>query len=322
MIPIRVTNLMNDNMQTVGFYNLENLFHPTENHPTTERNFLSSSSKKWTSKRYQNKISKLAYALSRIGEKETGKHPAIVGLAEVESVKALTDLITSEHLKDHNYQYIHYKSPDKRGINVAFLYDARVFEVIHSEIFPVTLVDKNGASDYTRDILWVSGLLDGETIHVIVNHWSSRYTGEQETEYKRFISSQKVVDIITKINKSKADAKIIVMGDFNDNPINRSLEQLVETTHLHNPMKSLWTYNRGSYFHNRQWHLFDQILMTSNFLKPSGRLLKFHKASILDAPFLRSFSGRHKGVPFRTYVGKKHTGGYSDHFPVYIILKK
>ncbi|GAA3558205.1 endonuclease/exonuclease/phosphatase family protein [Snuella lapsa] len=309
-------------MQTIAFYNLENLFDLADDPHTNDNDFLPRSAKQWTPKRYTNKLRKLGFAINNIGKKETGKHPALVGLAEVENDSVIEDLIASEHLNDCNYNYIHYDSLDERGIDVALLYDITVFEVLSSETFAVYLVDEDGTPDYTRDILLVSGLLDGESIHVIVNHWSSRREGARETEHKRMASSNKVGEIIDQLRQSETDPKIVVIGDFNDDPSCGSIKQLVKNHNLFNPMETLRSYNRGSTSHNRQWNLFDQILFTTNFLKSTPRTLEYSSANIFDEDFLKLFSGKFKGTPFRTYVGKKYKGGYSDHFPVYAIFRK
>lgn len=315
-IPVR------HNMQTVAFYNLENLFDLVDDKLTNDNDFLPGSVKNWTPKRYDNKLRKLGFAISNIGKRETGKHPALVGLAEVENAKVIEDLIASKHLNNCNYSYVHYDSPDERGIDVALIYDTNAFEVLHSETYTIKLTDDDRSADYTRDVLLVTGLLDEENVHVIVNHWSSRREGEKETEPKRLASSNKVGEIISSLNADSEDAKIIVIGDFNDEPQSQSLKQLVENYSLYNPFETLRSYSRGTVKHARQWFIFDQVLMSTNFFKTSDKLFEFSSANIFDEDFLKLFNGRYKGSPFRTYVGKKYKGGYSDHFPVYAIFKK
>lgn len=315
-IPVR------DDMQTVAFYNIENLFDVYDDKHTHDGDFLPTSIKKWTPKRYDKKLRKIGFAISNIGKKETGKHPAIVGLAEVENAKVIEDLIDSKHLEDCNYGYVHYDSLDERGIDVALLYDKNVFEVLTSEPFTIILTDDDGSPDYTRDILLVTGLLDGEKVHVLVNHWSSRREGEKETEHKRLASSDKVGEIISNLKFENENAKIIVIGDFNDDPHSNSIKHLVENSNLFNPMETLRSFDRGTTKHNRQWNLFDQILISTNFFRTSDHLYEFSSANIFDEEFLKLFEGKYKGTPFRTYVGKKYKGGYSDHFPVYAIFKK
>ncbi|WP_111307759.1 endonuclease/exonuclease/phosphatase family protein [Confluentibacter sediminis] len=316
-------SLIRHNMQTIAFYNCENLFDVYDDKRTNDNDYLPTSIKKWTRPRYENKLRKLSFAISNIGKTETGKPPAIVGLAEVENAKVVKDLIAFKHLKDYDYRYIHYNSLDARGIDVALIYDKTAFEVLHSETFTINLVDVlDGTLDFTRDILLVSGLLDGEKIHVIVNHWSSRREGEKETEHKRMTSANKVTEIITSLRQKDVHAKIVVMGDFNDDPSSNSIKHLVETNQLYNATETLRSFSRGSANHFRQWNLFDQIIFSTNFFETSNNALEFYQANIFDADFLKQFNGRFKGTPFRTYAGKKYIGGYSDHFPVYAIFKK
>ncbi|GAL66411.1 endonuclease/exonuclease/phosphatase family protein [Jejuia pallidilutea] len=310
------------NMQTVAFYNIENLFDLRDSRFTNDNDFLPESVKRWTPKRYQNKLQKIGFAISNIGRQETGKHPAIVGLAEVENAKVLKDLIASKHLENCDYNYVHFDSLDERGIDVALLYNTKAFKVLHTETFSVSLVDNDGTPDYTRDILLVGGKLDGENIYFILNHWSSRREGVEETEFKRLAASEKVSEIISWLTQEDKHAKIMVLGDFNDTPQNESLKRLTEDHSLFNPFETLRSFTRGTVKHRRQWYVFDQILVSTNFFKSSKNEFEFFKANIFDVDFLKLFRGPFKGAPFRTYVGKKYKGGYSDHFPVYTILKK
>ncbi|MFB9056013.1 endonuclease [Mariniflexile ostreae] len=314
--------LVRHDLQTVAFYNVENLFDIHDNKRTHDNDYLPASVKRWTYKRYQNKLRKLGFAISNIGKNETGKHPAIVGLAEVESAVAIKDLLSSKHLEHLNYGYVHYDSLDERGIDVALLYDKNAFKLQHSESFRVYLANENGTPDYTRDILLVSGWLDGEKIHVIVNHWSSRHEGLEETEPKRLAAADKVSEIMNTLAQTCEDPKIIVIGDFNDDPSSNSIRKLVKTQNLYNPMDVLHTYSRGTSTHRFKWNLFDQILFTTNFFEATPNTLSFDKAEIFDDDFLKLSHGKHKGKPFRTYIGPKYQGGYSDHFPVYAIFKK
>jgi len=315
-IPVR------HDMQTVAFYNIENLFDLRDSKFTNDGDFLPESVKRWTPKRYKNKLRKLGFAISNIGLQETGKHPAIVGLAEVENARVLEDLLNSKHLEDLNYDYVHFDSLDERGIDVAMLYDTKVFEVLHTETFSVSLTDDDGSPDYTRDILLVGGKLEDEKVYFIVNHWSSRREGQKETEFKRLAASEKVSEIISSLTQDNENVKIMVLGDFNDTPQNESLKRLVEDHDLFNPFETLRSFTRGTVKHKRQWFVFDQILISTNFFKSSKSEFEFFKANIFDVDFLKQFKGPFKGSPFRTYVGKKYKGGYSDHFPVYTILKK
>ena len=307
---------------TIAFYNIENLFDTVDDAFTDDNDFLPHSAKRWTEKRYQNKLRKLGQVISQIGEADVDLPPAIVGLAEVENEHVVEDLIQSKYLKHYDYDLVHYDSSDERGIDVALIYDKTRFKVLQSEPFSVFIEDTLGERDHTRDILLVTGELEGSLLHIVVNHWSSRREGEKETEYKRLAAAKVANSIIHKLNLEYHNPQIIVMGDFNDNPNNKSLESLVEQSGLYNPFTTVWTNHRGSLAHYSEWNLFDQILFSTNFFDAQDSPLDFLKADVFDSKFLTQYHGKYKGEPFRTYVGKHYKGGYSDHFPIYIEIKQ
>ncbi|MFB9051791.1 endonuclease [Formosa undariae] len=306
-------------MKTIAFFNLENLFDITNDPNTFDTDFLSTSEKRWTLKRYENKLFKLGLAISSIGKTETGTHPAIVGVAEVENAKVIQDLLDSEHLKDIPYAFVHYDSPDERGIDVALLYDKTRFTVTDSAPYSIVLIEENGQVDYTRDILRVSGIFDGEQIHFLVNHWPSKH--EESNEPKRMEVSNKATEIIESLKIDNPEAKIIVMGDFNDNSASESVQALVNNNSLFNPMEQLKSFDRGTVNYRFKWDVFDQFMLTHNFLDHRSGTHNFKSANIFDPDFMKQYKGRFKGQPFRTYAGKTYKGGYSDHFPVYLLLR-
>ncbi|MGR7812640.1 endonuclease/exonuclease/phosphatase family protein [Lacinutrix undariae] len=305
---------------TIAFYNIENLFDTVDDPQTNDDDFLPNSDKRWTEKRYHKKLDKLGSVICKIGN-NTKAPPVIIGLAEVENDLVLKELLKSDKMKKHDYSFVHYNSMDERGIDVALLYDNERFNVMSSEIFNVHL-EADGEIDYTRDILLVSGELDGEMIHVIVNHWPSRREGEKVSAPKRMIAAEKVLYIIDKLKVEFLDPKIIVMGDFNDNPSNDSLKFLVDKGLLFNPMETLLSIDKGSLSYNSEWNLFDQILCSINFMETKLGALKYKSVDVYDEKFLTQYEGKYEGQPFRTYVGKNYKGGFSDHFPVYIKVKK
>lgn len=307
---------------TIAFYNIENLFDTKNDKYTNDDDFLPNSRKRWTTKRYQNKLRKLGQVISQIGEDDVDSPPAIVGLAEVENKHVIKDLIKSKYLKHYKYDIVHFDSSDERGIDVALIYDTTVFEVTHSEPFSVYLEKEDGTQDYTRDVLLVSGRLRDEDIHMIVNHWSSRRLGVKKTEYKRLAAAKTVNRIIETLNSDYIDPRVVVMGDFNDNPTNNSIALIEEQSNLYNPFKTINLKQKGSLNHDFEWHLFDQILLSTNFFNATSTRLNLSKANVFDSTFLTEYHGKYRGQPFRTYVGKRYKGGYSDHFPVYIELKE
>ncbi len=308
-------------LYTVGFYNIENLFDTYDDPRTLDDDFLPESEKRWTEERYEKKIFKIGTAISNIGYRNSGNSPVLVGLAEVENKKVIEDLVRSKHLVNKNYGIVHFDSPDERGIDVALIYQKAFFEVSSSESIHVEVANPDGEKDYTRDILKVSGFLNGEKIHVLVNHWPSRRDGADITEYKRVAAAEKNREVIDTIkNEDGEEAKVIVMGDFNDDPHDASLTHLAQAD-LYNPMLKLLTRRQGSLSYRGAWNLFDQILFSNSFHKYEKGTHSFSTVKIFDDDFLKIYRGRKKGTPFRTYTGRRYRGGYSDHFPVYVQLK-
>ena len=312
-----------NNTHTIAFYNIENLFDTINDEATNDDDFLPTSAKRWTTKRYENKLMKLGTVISKIGkDDEDEKAPVLVGLAEVENMQVLSDLVSHKNLIEENYSYVHYDSSDERGIDVALLYKSDYFKVESSETYTVYLENDRGLRDYTRDILLVKGQLHEETLYIIVNHWPSRRDGADVTESKRLAAASKVNTIIKDIRVKDENAKILVMGDFNDNPNNNSIALMENESQLFNPFKTVWSHDKGSLNYNFEWNLFDQILFSTNFFDAKNSSLAFDIADVYDDKSLTQYDGKYKGQPFRTYVGKKYKGGYSDHFPVFIKLKE
>jgi len=309
-------------IHTIAFYNTENLFDVFVDEKTIDRDFLPIASKNWTKQRYERKIYKLGSVIAKIGFESAQKPPVLIGLAEVENDSVLKDLIQSDDLKNHNYGFIHYNSLDERGIDVALLYNKDEFTVENSKAIPIRIEEPSGKRDFTRDILLVTGYLNENKVNILVNHWPSRHEGRDETDYKRIVAATQLTEIIASITKDDLNSQIIVMGDFNDNPNSQSILTLKQKNELFNTMESVWSYSRGSVNHNFAWILFDQILLTPNFLDEGSGPFKFLKADIFDEKFLTQYDGKFKGQPYRTYMGKKYNGGFSDHFPVYIQVQK
>src|SRR5690606_594771 len=289
---------------------------------TDNIDFLPISAKNWTPKRYGRKIHKVGSVISRIGFQTAQMPPVVVELAAVENDKALQDLLYSQELRPYNYGFVHYNSLDERGIDVALLYNKDEFQIESSKAFPIFMEDEFGKRDFTRDILLVTGHLNGGKVHVLVNHWPSRHVGKDETAYKRIIAATQLTEIISFLTNEDINAQIIVMGDFNDNPNSQSILTLKAQNSLVNTMESVWSYNSGSVNHNFAWIQFDQILLTTNFMEEGEGPFKMVAADIFDETFLKQSNGKFRGQPSRTYVGKKYRGGFSDHFPVFIQIKR
>lgn len=312
-----------NNLYTIGFYNLENLFDTENDLKTDDDDFTAEGELNWHSGRYDRKLYKLGKVISTIGYGASKKAPVIMGLAEVENAAVVAGLLETKHLKNHDFAHIHYDSPDNRGIDTALIYQKRFFEPLSSTVEPVLIVEKNGERDFTRDILHVEGKLNGERMHILVNHWPSRREGEVETRYKRIEAAKTVHKIVNKIKANEEDPAIIIMGDFNDDPFSASIKEYLMTPDFYNPMETLLhPFQQGSLNHKQQWNLFDQIIFSNNFFDFKHGTHAFAHAAIFDEEFITNFHGHLKGTPFRTYAGRKYLGGFSDHFPVYVQLKK
>ncbi len=318
--------------RTIAFYNLENLFDTIDDPKTRDEDFTPTGRDNWTSEKYHKKLKNLATVIADIGRKETKTSPAIVGVAEAENRQVLEDLIHTGELAKENYGIIHFDSPDRRGIDVALLYKKDFFKPVNFKKYPLYIYDSDTRQRiYTRDQLLVTGMLDGEKIHVIVDHWPSRRGGEQRSLPKRIKAAELSKKIMDSIKKIEPDAKIILMGDLNDDPASPSVKNVFRTTakkseaisqnRYYNAMENFYNRGIGTLAYRDSWNLFDQIIITPSLLK-EDEPQNYHlwKAGIYSKEFMKNRKGRYKGYPKRTLVGGQFIGGYSDHFPTYIIL--
>lgn len=319
------------NVRFIAFYNVENLFDTINDTLIFDDERTPTGAYHWTQERYQRKIANIAKVLSEIGKETTGTSPDIIGLCEVENKKVVTDLTLHANLRSKNYGIIHHDSPDERGIDVALLYKKHVFLPHSFNSHRLLLFDEDGNRDYTRDQLVVGGQLDDEEFFFIVNHWPSRSGGEAKSRPNRIKAAHLNKRIIDSILRLKPNAKIISMGDFNDDPRNDSFKKVLKTvgkkrlldsTGLFNPMERLFKKGVGSLAYRDKWNLFDQFFFTANVLSESRETYSYWKVGVFDPEYLKNDSGKYKGYPFRTYVGTTYHGGYADHFPVYLFLVK
>jgi hypothetical protein len=316
----------------IGFYNLENLFDTiidTDTNKILQDDFTPKGNKAWTGERYYQKLENLSKVLSELGTDVNPEGLACIGVSEIENKAVLEDLVKTEKLKSRNYQIVHYESPDKRGIDVGFLYNPTNFKVISSQSY--TLINPDDSNFKTRDQLVVNGELNGELIHVIVAHWPSRSGGEKRSAPKRILAGQLARAIIDSIQKINLEAKILFMGDLNDDPTNASVKKQLNTVakkediqanQLFNPMESFHKKGIGSLAYRDTWNLFDQIIVSPGLVNGDYSTYKYYSAKVYNKPYMKQASGRYQGYPFRTYAGGAYAGGYSDHFPVYLFLIK
>jgi len=317
-------------MGCVAFYNLENLYDTINDPNKNDDEFTPDGTYKWNGKRYYQKLSNMATVISQIGNEYVKGGPVVIGFSEVENRAVLEDLIKQDSLKASHYGIVHFDGPDQRGDDVALLYQKDKFTVTDSKSVRLTMPDY---PDFiTRDQLVVAGKFDGETMYFIVNHWPSRRGGEKRSASKRNAAADLCKSIVDSIQKIDAGAKIIIMGDLNDDPNNKSVSKHlgaksdineVGSIELFNPMYNmLKKEGLGSLAYRDNWNLFDQIIFTGTLLGKDMSTYTFFKAKVFNRNFLTQKEGAFSGYPFRTYVGSTWMGGYSDHFPVYIFLAK
>ncbi len=322
---ILVFSQTNKNTFTAMFYNVENLFDTTDDPNTKDDEFTPEGSKRWNTERYEKKLKNLSIVISSIRDDEL---PELVGLCEIENRKVIHDLIMQERIKNARYRFVHKDSPDTRGIDVALLYNAEEFLYLNHKIIPVKPeFDKDFKS---RDILYVRGIINKkDTLHVFINHWKSRWGGTEETEKYRVEYARLVRNEINRITNAYNPSKILVMGDLNDTPNNKSVKEILKADNtgnkesLYNLMLPFTEKGLGTHNYKGEWSVLDHIIVSNSLLNSeTGFVVKNKEAHIFSAGWITYESKDGYKSPNRTYGGLNYYGGYSDHYPVYVVLTK
>jgi hypothetical protein len=313
----------------VGFYNLENLFDTIDDPLTNDEEFLPDGANQWNTEKYMAKLHNMAYAISTIGLDYTPDGVAVLGLSEIENRHVLEDLVAQPEIAARNYQIVHYDSPDRRGVDVAMLYNPKYFTVTGSKSYRTVIP---GEPDFiTRDQLLVSGLFDGEPMHFIVMHWPSRYGGEKRSMPGRLAAAALCRHIADSLMADDANAKVVMMGDLNDYPTNKTITKHLRATgylkglkegEFFNPMYDLHMNGIGTNYYSDVPGVLDQTIITPGLFPTDYSTYQFKNAMVHNKEFLKQHGGRYNGFPFRTFGSGVWMGGYSDHFPVYLILLK
>lgn len=333
-------------LHTIAFYNLENLFDTINDPNINDEEYLPSNG--WTYKNYKKKLDNLSRVIAELGTSEQQRSgPTIIGVCEIENRRVLEDLVKHPRIINKNYKIVHFDSPDQRGIDTGFLYDPLHFKPTSYVNVPLYIYrddnknakkEKNEETDdsesidtkskrvYTRDQLLVTGLLDGEEVSFIVNHWPSRSGGEKKSSPYREAAgalNRKIIDSLFKINPN---AKVITMGDLNDGPYNKSVKKEigavakkedVKKFGVFNPMEEMSNNGIGSLAYRDSWDLFDQILLSEPYINKEYSSWTYWKAGVYNKDFLIQKEGQYKGYPLRNSNG---VPGFSDHFPVYVYI--
>ncbi len=318
-------------VSAVGFYNLENLFDTLHVEGGRDEEFTPKGAKAYTREVYFDKLGKLARVISEAGTEMTPDGLAILGVCEVENITVLEDLVKEEAIADRNYQIAHIDSPDERGIDVGLLYNPKYFAVTNMVATPILMFRSDSSRNFTRDILLVSGKADGEELHILVNHWPSR-GGQDAAEKGRNQGGELNRNIIDSLQNINPAAKILVMGDLNDNPNDDSVakylgakkdKKKLKKTDMYNPYYKLYRKGYGSTAWRDTWSLFDQVIVSGGLvLNDPAEGWHFYQAKVMNKPYMIQKSGQYKGYPMRAFSGDTYTGGYSDHFPSYVFLIK
>ncbi len=302
----------------VVFYNVENLFDTINDPATRDEDFLPDSKRAWNTKKYEIKIRHIAKVLGSLFDTI---QPLIIGLSEVENEKVLQDLVAQPELQKYNLGIVHHDSPDERGIDVALLYNPLVIGEVFNTFLPIDL-----GEDKTRDIVYFKAYMDeGAPLWVFVNHWSSRWGGPEKSESKRLVEEKTLKAKIEDIYLGEPDSKVIIMGDFNDNPTDESLTALSTAKKnqpkLINLMKPLYEKGNFTLKYKGENDIFDQFIVSQNLMNPQSEYCVRNLAAYIYSPSWLLFNHPKYGyIPNRTYVGSWWVGGYSDHLPVYFDL--
>ncbi len=312
----------------IMFYNVENLFDIYNNPEKEDDEFTPGGSRNWNRFRFREKLMNIYRVIVAAGEWEP---PEIIGLSEVENSYVLEQLTLSTPLSGAGYEFVHRNSPDRRGIDVALLYRPEKFRLLKKDFYSVEC--EFDTLFKTREILYTKGVtLCSDTLHLFVNHWPSRWGGQAATEHRRIMAANVLRSAIDSVFETNRFARIIVMGDFNDEPHNKSISEVLgagsdfsETclSGLYNLFADFGRQGRGTLKFRGEWYLFDQIIVSGSLLGGAeGLSVRQGSVTIFDPPFLLVRDDSYFGYkPFRSYEGFRYTGGYSDHLPVYIDLQ-
>ncbi len=305
----------------IAFYNTENFFDIYPDTVLNYNQYTPDGDHHWTQKKYKTKLKNIYKVIAALG----GWHNVtVMGFAEIENRSVLDDLINKTPLKRAGYKIVHFESHDHRGIDVGLIYNPGRFIPVHAHKIPVT--DKNDTGFHTRDILYVKGVLQGDTVHIFVNHWPSRYGGMMQTAGKRKLAAMVLKQTVDSVCNVNINANILVMGDLNDNPDDESVSVLTskndECALVKLPWKTAYGLAEGSLKHASQWAVFDQILVSKGLKGGTNKVaLRTPAFTVFDAGFLLEKDVKNQGYTTnRTYKGFVYHGGYSDHLPVFIDL--
>jgi len=320
------TNTCKKDSIRLAFYNVENLFDLKDN-PEKEgdEDFTPEGEREWTKERFDKKIKDLSKVIANLGN---GMAPALLGLSEVENSEVIEALLTAPAFANGEFKYLHKDSPDRRGIDVCLVYNSEIVKVLDWEAIKINFPKEPGYT--SRDIVYAKVAFNNNEIgHIFVNHWPSRYGGMAISEPRRVQAATVTKNKIDKILSKDKEAKIVLMGDFNDEPSNKSLKHIIQAAQSKSELQNCDFYNacnhmkddktKGTYNYKGKWSFLDQIIVSKNLLNAKKGYVSNGEANILAEKWMLYFGKNKKPKPNRTY-GYKYYGGFSDHLPIYIDL--
>ncbi|MFK7757189.1 MAG: hypothetical protein AB8B53_09690 [Flavobacteriales bacterium] len=307
-----------------GFWNVENLFDYEDDAKTRDSDFLPDGKYEWSKDKYYQKLDRISEVMNDLGE----ELPHFMGLVEVENLRVLKDLVMHDDMRKAGYKIIHKESKDQRGIDVAILYNPLYLSLIDFEFLDIDSHSEKNL--FSRDILYASFTqADGSVLHTFVNHWPSRRDGWKETEHKRLAAAKTLKHKIDEITQKNPDAQLLISGDFNDYPDNKSLESIVQakstkdkSAQLVNLAYELDKSDKGTITYQGDWGMFDQFIVSKSLLDKNSWEVKRSKMKIFKEDYVLYYDKTHKQKQPSKFQGSRFYGGYSDHLAVYLELYK
>lgn len=320
----------------VVFYNLENFFDTINDPETRDDEFTPDGSRKWNTVKYNKKLNNMERVLFDIASVQK-TYPAVIGVSEVETRGVLEDIVSTPKLAPANYRIVHYDSPDRRGIDVGFLYRPDIFKLEGSAEIPFKMPGQ--PNFLTRGFVTMWGTIDDEPFFFLVSHWPSRLGGKEASSPKREAAGRAIRLIKDSVLKNNPSTKVVIMGDLNDDATDKSIVDPdclgakakvkdLQTGDFYNPFIDVLKAGMGTLAYQDSWNLFDNIIVSENLVndKEGLRLKKSdgskYNGYIFRRPYMVQQSGQYRGYPLRTFVGTNFQDGFSDHFPVYIYIGK
>lgn len=320
----------------VVFYNLENFFDTINDPETRDDEFTPDGSRKWNTVKYNKKLNNMERVLFDIASVQK-TYPAVIGVSEVETRGVLEDIVSTPKLAPANYRIVHYDSPDRRGIDVGFLYRPDIFKLEGSAEIPFKMPGQ--PNFLTRGFVTMWGTIDDEPFFFLVSHWPSRLGGKEASSPKREAAGRAIRMIKDSVLRNNPSTKVVIMGDLNDDATDKSIVDPdclgakakvkdLQTGDFYNPFIDVFKAGMGTLAYQDSWNLFDNIIVSENLVndKEGLRLKKSdgskYNGYIFRRPYMVQQSGQYRGYPLRTFVGTNFQDGFSDHFPVYIYIGK